>query len=244
MLSSSQVDLIARRSYSLDPNTIIDIGPTFTLARRYLPDDALVVGFNARLAYRASTRRDYSLADVIQGVSFSPSKNGDNGAMFDFDIGAMYEFTHWTPHDIHFHAGMAVNNIMDGRYSNIPFHPIKTIGTSPKQQPRTLGFGGSATREELHVGLTTFTDLMAALEFTDIGNNPDGSIFRTIHLGGEFRWKFLKPRIGLYQGYPALGLGFDLRFFSIDVATYGEEMSLNTGGKEDRRIALHFAVHI
>lgn len=242
--TSEQVDLIARRNYQVDPDTVIDVGPTFSLARRYLKDSSLVAGINARLAYRASTARDYSLSDVVRGASFSPTKNGDNGTMFDFDIGATYDFNHWTPHDFHFHAGLAINNMLDGNYSNIPFHPVKAIGTSPTQQPRSLGIGGSVTRESIAAGHTHFTNFIAAIEFYDIGNNPSGSMFRTVHIGGEIRWKFVKPRLGLYQGYPTAGVGFDLKLLSIDVATYGEEMSLNAGGKEDRRFALHLALHI
>ena len=244
LLTSTQIDIIARRNYSIDPTTIIDVGPTFSLARRYLPENALVVGFNTHLAYRAANRRGYSLADVIQGTSFSPSKNGDNGAMIDFDLGGTYDFNHWTPHGIHFHTALTINNLLDGQYKNLSFHPIKSAGTTPRTQPRSIGVGLSATKEEVSLVFTKLSHLMAALEFTDIGNNKNGSLFRTIHIGAEARWKALRPRIGLYQGYPAAGLGLDFKILSLDLATYGEEMSLNTGGKEDRRVALRLAFHI
>ena len=243
LITSTQMDLDLRRSYSLDPVTIVDIGPAFTLARRFMAQQELVVGFTSHLAYRAATRQAYNLADFIKGTSLSPSKSGDDGAMLDFDLGATYEFKHWTPADFHFHAGLAIDNLMGGKYSNISLHALKA-GTNPPAQPTAIGFGFAAQRDEVDLWALKLRDFMAAIELTDIGNNKDGSIFRLLHMGGEFRWKVLKPRVGINQGYFCMGLGIDLKLVNIDVATYGEEMSLNTGGLEDRRYALKIAFQL
>ena len=77
-----------------------------------------------------------------------------------------------------------------------------------------------------------------------IGNNPNGSIFRLIHFGHELRLGVFKFRLGLNQGYIAGGLGIDFKVLTIDAATYGEEMSLNAGGLEDRRMAIKIALQI
>jgi len=78
----------------------------------------------------------------------------------------------------------------------------------------------------------------------DFGNNPNGSLYRTLHLGGETHFSILVPRVGINQGYLAAGLGIDLKIFQLDLATYGEEMTLNPGGLEDRRYALRLGFQI
>jgi hypothetical protein len=87
-------------------------------------------------------------------------------------------------------------------------------------------------------------DTTLALELTDFGNNTNGSIYRTVHLGGETHLGIFALRAGLNQGYACAGLGINLKFVRIDASTYGEELSLNSGGYEDRRYALQFAIQI
>jgi hypothetical protein len=132
----------------------------------------------------------------------------------------------------------------------------------PVRVSRNLNLGVSATRATWGV----FTHTSFAFEVTDIGNNSNdvnaptpssdpgqatdanqygaGSVFRMIHIGAETHWKLVALRAGLNQGYLAAGLGLDLRFFTLDFATYGEEMSLNAGGIEDRRYALQLGFQI
>ena len=107
-------------------------------------------------------------------------------------------------------------------------------------QPRSFGFGVATRRETWG----NFSNTTFALEFQDLGNNTGGSLFRTIHLGGETSWRRLALRAGLNQGYWAAGLGLNLWVLNLDVSSYGEEMSLNAGGLEDRRYALRVAFQI
>jgi hypothetical protein len=50
--------------------------------------------------------------------------------------------------------------------------------------------------------------------------------------------------LGLNDSWVAAGLGLDLRFFTVDFATYGEELSKNVGGLQDRRLAIKIAFQI
>jgi CO/xanthine dehydrogenase Mo-binding subunit len=67
---------------------------------------------------------------------------------------------------------------------------------------------------------------------------------RTVHIGAETRMSVLLPRVGINQGYFCGGLGLDLKYFTLDVGTYGEEMSLNPGGLGDRRYTAKIAIQI
>ncbi|HLE01551.1 MAG TPA: hypothetical protein VJB59_14905 [Bdellovibrionota bacterium] len=241
LITSTQFDLDLRRTFRIDPQAFTDIGPAFTVGRRFLNDDRLSVGMTAHFTYRVSTRIDkmsYSFADFLRSSTLSAKEIGGDGAMLDFDLGAMYRIPH-TWKEFEFLGGASINNLLGGKYSNIKLHPAET-GNLPIAQPRTFNFGISARRPRLG----PFSNFLAALEFTDIGNNPNGSLFRTVHLGAEARYGMLAPRLGINQGYLAAGLGFLFRFFSLEYATYGEEMSLNPGGYQDRRHALRIALQI
>jgi hypothetical protein len=245
-ISSTQADVNLRRSFNIEPTAITDIGPAFTIGRRFLEDDALSIGTTLHATYRLSSNTGFTFVDLIQGKSLSPSKTGGQGAGADFDLGTEYKFKHWQPVGIQFSTAFAVNNVLGGKYSNIGFKPFKDSSGNPlpaslpTAQPRSFNFGVAALKPTIGV----LRDTTLALEFTDFGNNTNGSLYRTIHFGGETKFKVLSGRLGINQGYFCAGLGLDLKVIQIDAATYGEEMSLNAGGYEDRRYALRLAFQI
>lgn len=239
VITSSQLNVNMRRSYNLDPQGIIDIGPTVTVARRFLENDALALGLNLHGTYRLATSSSYTAVDLIKGRSLSPTSSGGQGAHIDVDLGGTFVLP-VEPMGFQVTTGLALNNIMGGKYENLSMQPASGITALPIAQPRTLGFGAAVRKAEW----ASLTDTVIAMEFTDIGNNSGGSLFRTLHLGGETHFGILAPRLGLNQGYIAAGLGIDLRFVNIDVATYGEELSLNVGGQQDRRFAFKLAFQI
>lgn len=245
LFMSTQADINLRQSFNIDPLVVTDIGPAFSAARMLLDDDSLSVGATAHLDYRLSSNTAYSFTDLIQGLSLSPTQTGGQGTEIDFDIGATYAFTHYHPWDLNLSTALAINSLLGGKFSNINFKPIQSGGAAtpsglPVVQPRTLNFGASAQKPTLG----PLQNSVAAFEISDIGNNSNGGLFRTFHLGGETHFGRLAGRMGINQGYLCLGLGLDLKFVNIDVATYGEELSLNSGGFEDRRYALHMTFQI
>jgi len=239
ILTSTQADVALRKNYQLDPEMLTDIGPALTLGHKFLENDALSIGLTTHLTYRMSSRDNFSFVDIIKGASLSPTKSGGEGAHLDFDFGATYMIAGIKPLGFDINTAFTVNNMLGGRYQHFNIDVIDTK-IDAKQQPETWGVGLSASRKDLFL----FDDSVFALEFTDIGNNPDGSLFRTLHMGSELRYGMLSGRFGLNQGYIAAGFGIDLKFFTLDVATYGEEMGLSVGDKQDRRTAAKIAFHI
>ena len=238
LITSAQFDLDLRKSFQLEPDAVIDIGPAITVARKLLKDDALSVGITAHATYRLSANEDFSLINLLQGTSISPSSNGGEGAHIDFDVGGTYRLP-WKPLGFDFNTALAINNILGGNYSNLGIR-IADLTSRPTRQPRTLNFGGSLSKDTLWI----FRDFVFALEITDIGNSGGGSFFRLIHFGSEAKWGIISTRLGFNQGYITAGLGFDFSFFTIDLATYGEELALNAGELQDRRLAVKFAFQI
>ena len=238
VLTSIQANVDLHNDFEGELQAIVDTGPALTVGRKLLEKDELSVGLTTHVAYRLAPKSDFSVAQALNGTEILSSKDAGNGMHLDFDVGGTYlipfEFENFT-----FEGVASINNILGGKYSNLGGDFTKS-GTLPLAQPRTYNFGGAAHRRELG----PLTDFVAALEMSDIGNNPNGGLFRTIHLGGEAHWSVLAGRLGINQGYLCAGFGVDLRFVQLDLATYGEELTLNPGGMEDRRYAIRLAFQI
>ena len=240
VITSSQTDLSLRQNYSINDDVFIDIGPAFTFAYQFLKDRSLSVGATAHLTYRLATNQPYTIADLLDGKSFSLNQIGQQGTSEDFDLGVTKVFP-WHPIGIELSAAASINNVIGGKYNTSLITPVSGIGSSPPPANRIYGFGFSAKRD---IGYF-FHDVLVGIEASDIGNNTNGSLFRTIHMGAETRiLHILRPRIGFNQGYLSAGCGLDLKILEIDAATWGEELSLNPGQLQDRRYGVRVALQL
>ena len=247
MITNTQFDIAARSNFSVVPQGTLDMGPAFTVGRRFLEENRLSVGATSHFVYRFQTTRAFSFLDFLQGTSLAPSGSAAQGAMINFDLGATYRLPVGEGSPFRYSVGAALNNLLGDGYDDVSLDLVPGISCSaagaecsPNGQPRTLGLGLSATRQSWW----KLTDTVFALELTDIGNNKYGSLYRLVHLGAETHLSVLALRLGVNQGYLSAGLGLDLRFFTLDLTTYGEELTLNPGGFEDRRYALKIALQI
>ncbi|MCB0377049.1 MAG: hypothetical protein KDD33_01025 [Bdellovibrionales bacterium] len=127
-----------------------------------------------------------------------------------------------------------------------------TIAFTWRDMGNTKYYGGlgqatpAPTQQEhiLGLGLTFDTLLMSikpALDFRYL-NDSDMQIGKKIGVGVEISWPLIDVRAGLHQGYYALGASFDLWFFRVDAATYGQELGEYPGQLEDRRYMLQFSL--
>jgi hypothetical protein len=239
VITSSQLDLSVRNNYSISDDAYIDVGPAITYAYQFLPDRSLSVGVTGHVTYRLSTNEPYSIADLLNGRSFALNTIGEQGSLVDFDLGTTKIFP-WHPHGIELSAAASVDNVLGGKYNHNFFSPVKGVGTDPSAANRIYGLGVSAKKT-----IGPLHDFMVGLESTDIGNNPNGSFYRTMHVGAEARVGYIfLPRVGLNQGYPSLGLGVDLKLLELEAATWGEELSNNPGQLQDRRYGVRASIHL
>ena len=237
LLSSAQLVGQLSQSGIVTPTTVIGGGPAITVARRLLPEDRLSIGLTTHAEFRATSGNAFSIIDFLKG-SVATALRGGSGMGVDFDLGTTFR-PHWGLGGFNYELGFAMNNLLGGSYNNLG-GKISGWAGDPIKSPTSFNFGLAARKDDLW----KFKSFMMALEFTDIGNNKNGSIFRTIHLGSEAQWKSIAIRAGLNQGYLCAGLGFDFKFFTMNFSTYGEEMSLNAGLLEDRRYAIDFGFQI
>lgn len=234
LLNAQMVGQVSQ-SGEVFPTTIIGGGPAFTLARRLLPEDRLSIGITTHLEFRATSGNGFSVLDFLRG-QVADSLRGGSGLGIDFDLGTSFR-PHWGLGGFKYELGLAVNNILGGGYHQFG-GGIPGWDGIPISTPASLNFGLAARKDSLW----HFNSFVLALEFTDIGNNLNGSFYRLIHLGAE---AFLNPfaiRAGFNQGYLCAGLGYTAGLFMVNASTYGEEMGLNTGSLEDRRYALDFGL--
>jgi hypothetical protein len=236
VLSASEINIGLRRSYRVDPIVITEVGPAITIARRFLPGDTLKVGLTARGSYRLATRKGLSFIDFIRTGDLKPKDTASDGVGFDFDTGATYDLPIIT-RGFEWSMGLSINQILNGKLNQFSSGLAAGGDVSQSQTlSRSLNFGVSTKRDS--VG-RFFKDFIAAIELTDIGNNENGSIFRNFHCGAESRiLQILRLRIGFNQGWPTAGVGLTLPFMELDAATWGEELTYNAGGLEDRRFGV------
>jgi hypothetical protein len=243
IITSIQADVQMARNFNAVTKAVADVGAAFTVGYKALEDKSLSLGTTLHIGYRGTSPTEKSVADILRNPSQIFSTNElKSGGTIDIDLGATYVLP-FKIDEIDFSVAGAINNVFGGKYNRFAVRKSEganPIDLPPPDQPRTLGVGFLVHQPHMWV----FTDPLLALEFTDIGNNPDGSMFKTVHLGFELHHGVLSPRVGINQGYLTAGLGLDLPVLSLDLATYGEETSLNVGGIEDRRIALRLGLHI
>ncbi|VFQ46602.1 hypothetical protein [Desulfoluna butyratoxydans] len=111
---------------------------------------------------------------------------------------------------------------------------------------REMDFGEARDQESQFNAGVAFTQrffgfsLTEAFDYHDITDNltDDGSTEKKLHMGAELVFPILLTlRTGLSQGYYTAGVTVDVSFLRLDAATYGEEVGVTGGQKEDRRFA-------
>ncbi|MBU6154017.1 MAG: hypothetical protein KGP28_06920 [Bdellovibrionales bacterium] len=234
---SAQTLPLLSNSGQIDVNTAISAGPVINVSRRLLEEDRLVVGANLRTQIRASSR-NFSVQDFFSGTSTANAVQGGSGMGVDLDLGSTFR-PHWKTGGFDYQLAFTINNVLGGKYTNLG-KPIKSWPNGPFATNRSVNFGLSAERKDW-IGLDR---VIFGIESTDIGNNENGSFYRTLHLGAQGTWSVFNVRTGLNQGYFTAGFGVDLIVFSLNLATYGEELGLNPGIKQDRRYALDLGFKI
>jgi hypothetical protein len=235
---SAQMIPIVSQSGQIQPTTAITAGPVINLARRFLEEDRLSIGINVRTQVRASSNSAFSIQEFLSGTDFSSAIKGGSGLGIDGDIGARFH-PHWGLGGFRYEVAAAINNVLGGKYTNLG-RPISSWAGDPYRSKTSFNFGISAKKTDAWI----FDHWLLAMETTDIGNNDFGSFYRTLHFGTEAAWSVFRLRGGINQGYFTAGLGIDLAFLQLNVATYGEELGLNPGVLEDRRYALQLGFQI
>lgn len=181
----------------------------------------LKVGATLKALNRESLNEVYTAIDIAdEDVDFADRIDDDmeSGTGVGLDIGVLYTKTDLVPlSDISF--AFTAQNLPDIDYGDaLDCQSQFNLGVALKQ----------------NFGILTLTE---AADYMDITDNlvGDESMEKKLHLGVEAKIPVLAVRVGMNQGYYTAGATIDFKVIKLDVATYGEEVGVMGGQKEDRR---------
>lgn len=193
----------------------------------------IVPGFEVGMAVKWIKRLG---ARVPLGASFIGSLDPDTimqsvrneGIGYGLDLGANLT----VPGPVSPTLSVAWRNI-----GNTKFRTANTSMTAPPTELSEMIIGGSLA---VKTGLVNVTP---AFDFRYI-NRSDVQLSKKINFGLEVSLPLLDIRGGFHQGYYALGAGVNLGMIRVDAATYGEELGVYAGQKEDRRYMLQLTMEL
>lgn len=181
--------------------------------------DGLKVGAALKGIARTSVNAEYT-AEELADDNFEDIMDDDqmDGSGISADIGILYTTSALKVTDLN--LALVAQNI-----------PEMDFGDA--MDTKTQYNAGIALSQKVF-GMT----VMEALDVYDITDNAGGddSWEKKIHLGVEVALPvILSVRAGLNQGYATAGATLNFKVIKLDVATYGEEIGVVGGQKEDRR---------
>lgn len=240
LLASSQNNIFLRNNTDVSFQLLTEVGPAANVAHTFLDGD-LSLGLNVRFLYRVAGNRTIRASDFLTGTRIRAEDIAGDGGGIDADLGAYYKIPVNTP--VKFSIGMAFNDMFGSKYPL--FSDIwKKSNKAPTANVRNYNVGAKMMLPNAFV----FENTMFAFEFQQIGKtepNVYASNLMRLHMGVEtYVLKWLSLRTGFNQGYIGGGIGADLPFVKLDVATYGEELGSNTGMMQDRRLVGRLAFEI
>lgn len=210
----------ARIRSTADYGAIIGAGTAIPLVK------GLKVGAAIKFIERESLDQVYTALDIANSDDFADLIEDDteSGTGVSMDIGVIYSISDipFTDLDIAF-AGL-----------NIPEMDFGDAAESKTQYNVGVAF-------KQKFGILQLTE---AVDYMDITDNltDDDSLEKKLHLGIEAKLPIISLRAGLNQGYYTLGTTLNFGVIRFDVASFGEEVGVYGGQKEDRQLAAQISI--
>lgn len=185
--------------------------------------DGIQIGVGAKLIQRRGVRKTFTVVDIAGG-QFDPLDSMKSEFGYSFDIGVLSHIDRLPlglPIPLDPTVGLVLQNVTDLDFD--------TLGKIPQQL--NLGF---AIHPTIYVMSSTL-----AFDILDLTKETgqDDDMNKRMHLGAELRFPVVASlRVGLNQmKYVTAGVTLDVLFMQFDFATYGEEIGVYAGQREDRR---------
>lgn len=236
LLSGKELDSQVDFTGIVDSGLLVGYG-------RSLINENLHVGVTAKGLARVGGRTSFTMAQLIQGdkVKLNPNDLGGAGFGIDFDLGAIYDIP-YLPFGEANRVSLVINNLLATQF---------TMGSSSTGKPpglvRTVSLGWHSVFSGRDI--VDHVNVMADLAEFQIGGESDpeygartGKFLKHLNLGVEVPVGVLTLRTGLHQGYFTAGIGLNLTYFKLELATYGEELASGPGRLPSRRYGLTIAL--
>ncbi|MBI3543588.1 MAG: hypothetical protein HY075_09975 [Deltaproteobacteria bacterium] len=240
LYAGAHTNLTVNFTTDVDSQTIMDVGPNFGFSHPFF-NNQLSVGLNLHFLYRVSADSTLSSLDFLTGKKLALSNFGNQGFGVDADLGAYYHIP-WELPWTRISIGMTISSLLKTHYSDLNAALMSGLGSRPTNNDRLIHWGVRFDFPDWW----WFTAPLFSMEIQDTGDSQKRISFaKKTHFGTEGKLsRVFSLRLGLNQGYPTAGLGIDLPVVKLDLSTYGEELTGNAGGLEDRRVALRLAFEL
>lgn len=190
----------------------------------------LQAGMNMKILYRYSIEKTITASDIVNNASFSDAIPRNSGIGVGFDLGFKGSLPTFGLKWVDFlkpTAGFTWQDVGDTRFS----------GKAPNT-PQSVSIGFA-----FHPKLGDW-QFHLANDFREL--NQSAAFIRQWNIGAEVEapgWKYFHTsfRIGGNQGYLTGGTTFDFRFFKLEGAFYGEEVSQFGHEKQLFRLATNLS---
>ncbi|MBX9767085.1 MAG: hypothetical protein K2X47_07435 [Bdellovibrionales bacterium] len=207
-------------------NVINDIGLLGGIGFSLVP--GLNVGMSINRMYRIGSNVPLGIDTIVSASGSTLTSQIDNrGVGYAVDLGMQFVFPS-------------------------PAKPTFSFVWKNAGQTRFIKESGSQSppmiRDEMIVGLGLSLELplmtiKPAIDFKYL-NWYEEQMGKKIHVGIEVDLPVFAVRGGFNQGYYTMGLGVDLQFARLDVATYGVERGVYPGQSEDRRYVAQLTIEL
>lgn len=194
----------------------------------------LYTGLNLKVVLRTKSNIEGTVLGVIDTISNSSEIPLSKAIGFGGDFGILYIPYSW------FSLGLSAKDFFGTRFSS--WEPLNQSEPFPRSsiKPR-IAFGMAfyplrgTTLESKN-----FNNFVVAIDYSDLLDYS--SILSNINFGMSFNTlRIINLRGGFEGGYPALGFGFDLNFFHLDIVYFVDELGAYPGANPVQNLMFNFA---
>ncbi len=195
------------------------------------------VGVTAKAIYRLNVDEIVDVVSIAGDDEIFNIEDAKEGMTVDADVGFLWKgpWQSFNPS-----AALVIRNIADyGYFAN--FELIGEGTGDPEKLHRTIDLGYAMDLPNWWIWSSKI-----AFDIRDI-LHPNWNIQKGIHLGAEFNWQVTSWwrggwRAGLNQGYWTAGFTGEFGIFKLDLASYGEEVGVESVKIENRRYMLEMSL--
>ncbi|MGQ0644939.1 MAG: conjugal transfer protein TraF [Elusimicrobiota bacterium] len=239
--------------YDINSDVILPVNVSHRFEDVWRLPGRLGVGMNLKLIQRRQIRQDRVSFFQLEEFDAPPMQNG---SAFGADLGVLHQFNdRWS-------FGLSALDIFGTSFDfdsadaedGFTAKPSRTGSTRARWNLGAAWTPTQITYWPTKDGVRTRGRLLLVADIKDILNSDDKVFFDDglladtawshLHLGAEYRWWFLRGRLGANQGYPTFGFGVDIPFLKFDYTFYSDELGLRAGTQKQSNHMLSLALRL
>ncbi|MBP9707273.1 MAG: hypothetical protein KBD78_06480 [Oligoflexales bacterium] len=232
LFGNGQSDILISKSpeagglEQVDAGADIMGGLSFSLADSFFHKN-LYFGITSKYLYRGEAGIHADLAEYDELQKIDPADSLGMGNGFGLDYGMMWR----GEGRVQKNFGLTVKNI-----GQTAIDPIDDASNAAGPIEQTINIGTS------FVTAAYLSQIEFHFDIWDLTSAYTDNFYLKTHLGAELNLKkFIGLSAGLNQGYPTVGMFFDVYFLRLDLGAYTEEVGDNAGTRPDKRFYFRLA---